>query len=301
MKYCLTLLAFLTFATTAVALAPPPYEQMTYEQLKQVDQSKLLKAEKKAWKKAFRKAAKTHRKVEKKKAKAKEKRRKLEEKARKERKKLLAKRLKEYERSYSKTRILMDEYEPHIQIIGNRTSWQANSSLNFILSRPVPTEYFMRAFYNPNTQTLTLQVYCIKSFTEKIPVTPEGVPLTSPMQYAAYANWWGNYYKATLRGGSGRKIIAITKNAKNSAGSYYNFYEESAIYIDTEDLFQSIRNNENLSIKVSTRSKTPVLITLTPDYIAGFIKKLSEVDSRLAHFAKTAEIFLTQESQKLSE
>ncbi|MEX0300641.1 MAG: hypothetical protein AB3N28_16320 [Kordiimonas sp.] len=303
MKYTLIISAILFFAVPGTTDDTASYNDMTYDQLKLVKPNTLSKADKKAWKKAYKKAEKAHKNEVRKRKKAVVKRKKAERKAAKKRRKLLTKRLKDFEKSYSKTRILSDEYEPSIRVVGHNNSWQANSSLKFLLSTPPATEYFMRAFFRPDTEALTLQIYITKHISKKIPVSPDGDPLVSPMQHATYERWWGNYHKAALPGGFERKIIPIRKSAKQSSDTspYFNFYEEFAIYLNEQDLLQSISDSQDLSIKISSRSRQSVILTLTPDYIAGFLKKLSEVDSRLAYLSESANTFITQANRELGE
>lgn len=298
MKYTSILLAFFLFILPISAEESQPYDQMSYEELLQVDQSALSKTEKKAFKKAYR----TAKKAEKKRKKAEAKRRKAEEKARKKRQKLAQKKLKKLEKAYQKTRLTKDDFESSYKVRGaeqvNYSS--AGNAVGSLFSAYSPTKYFLRSSVYPAKDYFFIQVYITRRFAMKIPQENLNALAISPEEYARRKGWWADYNRASLKGGKVRKLRPITRSSDTCYGICY-FNEELAVSLEAQDLLDAINGNTDLQVKVYSPKEPAFILNVNRDYMMGFLMRLSEMDSDLTYLGDPGRKFRASVMQEVGD
>ncbi len=276
------------------------YEEMTLEELQAVNTKALDKSAKKAHKKALRdakKAAKAAQKAERKRQKAAQRAERARQKAEKKRLAKLAKmkrktqkraqkKLNYINKVYNGTSIIKDDFEANIQIRG-RDGSQYDSDIIYVLGNGGRIRYFLRSFYNPQSNNIVLQAYVTIKFSE---VVNEAMLAEHHLTAAAYATqqgWWKKYSLAALRGGIGLEVKRIRSYTDNCA-YYCAFYEDIAITLDLEAVQKAVYQQQDLAMKISSKYAPPLVLNIPHDYMVGYLLRLSETDSRLSHVSVDA-------------
>ncbi len=292
MKYYLALLIFLTFAAPTMAQEIILYDQMTYEQLKEVDPSSLSKVDKKAWKKAHKKAKKAHqkaerkrKKLEKKQAKAEAKRRKAEEKARKKANKHIQNQLDLVATTYANTQIIRDDFEAHVTIA---SQFHTNERALFgVKDETVDNRYRLRGFYYPDRDNMVLQLV-VSQRIKTTSLTSNNIDsIRNPISYMTKNGYWPNFSRATLRGGINKPVVQMERYLDRCSFLECNFREVFSIELLPEDIVKTATSFQPLQIKISGASGTSFIETIPSAYILGFLKKLGNVNSEGAKLTET--------------
>ncbi|PCI59792.1 MAG: hypothetical protein COB37_10875 [Kordiimonadales bacterium] len=292
MKHFVIIVSILAFSLALQAQDEPtrPFIEMSYEELQGFDVQGLDKKQKKAHKKALKKAKKAHKKAKKAAA-----------KSRKKREKAVRKKLKKFNRSYTKTKIIRDDFEATIEVAGKYTVNRSRNTsfLDALNTTYAPTEYFLRAFYNPATHSLDIQAFVKRKFSLEVPQAKLNFLEISPAAYATRKGWWANYTNAKLRGGITRNINRISKSTDSCLGGICAFLEKFAIDLNSDDMFNAIEKHEDLALKVNSANEKAFFLYIPADHMMGFLLKLSEADSKLAYLGKPGREFRAEITQEL--
>lgn len=266
------------------------FDEMTYQELQAVDAGTLSKADKKLYKKALRTAQKAEKKriaaekkaekkriaAEKKAARAREKaeakRLRAETKAREKHNKRIYKQIELVSDVYTGTKILRDEFEAFIEVVGPRYP----RDHAWLLARD-PIDFHFRAFFYPASQELLLRLVTSRElvFPE---ITPENVDSFrgGPERYLSRQGYWHYYSRATLRGGIELEVEPLEKYLYACNSIQCEFREDLGITLTMDVLLHPLEKQEALRIKVSGVKGHEYFIGLSPGIIIGFLKKLSE-------------------------
>ncbi len=306
----------LSFLLVVPALADDganPFSEMTITELVAVDTKVLSKADKKLHRNALRAAKKAEKarksvekkrivaekkakrarvRAEKKRAKTEAKRLRAETKARAKKNKKNLKRLAVIQEIYEETSVSKDDFEAHFEIVSSR---YPNPFSIFKIRED--TDFRFRAFYFPDEQKLTIRLRVSREVgtTE---LNSESVKYinVSPETFATRNGIWRNYSRATVRGG---KLLTVHRLSRYYAGCdplSCKFREDIGIELDYELLANSVRNHENLEIKIS--GKYYFIATVPLEFIAGYLKKMAEnvdIDGKYAALAQQVEIGLKEQ------
>lgn len=297
MKHILVLSAFLIFAAPAEAQDPIPYDQMSYEELQQVEQTQLSKTDKKAWKKAYRKAEKAFKKAEKTRQKVEKKRAKAEAKRNAKVRKAVNRQLSAINSSYAKASIYKDDFEANLRIRGKQNS-QSDWDTISVLGTGGQIRYFLRSFYNPAQNELLTQAYVTVQFQRVVDQAHLDKSGLSPARYARRKGWFYGYSRAALRGGKVAPFNVISHNAPTCA-YYCKFNEEYAVTLNLPDILRAIEAETNLDIKISANNAPSLILTIPYYYMVGYILKLADTDSRLSDLRTTAQVKINAIKAKL--
>lgn len=277
---------------------PKPFEQMTIEELHAVDTKSLTKNDKKAHKKALKAAKKAEKKrikeekkAERKRRRAEQKRLKREAKEREANNKEVRRQIKMVSDVYEETRILRDDFEAFIEIVGPKYP----RKFAWLLVRD-PVDFHFRAFFYPANQELQLRL--VSSSELSVPeVTPANVDSLrgGPERYMTRNRYWHYYRRATLRGGVELEVEPLAKYLDKCNTLTCEFREDVGLTLTMDDLTEPLESQEFLQIKISGARGHEYLIGLSPGLIIGFLKKLAEtgaLDDNMQAVVNTAEITL---------
>lgn len=299
---------FLCFLFAVPAFAADdvkPFTEMTLIELKTVDTKALSKADKKLYRGALRAAKKVEKarqkeekkraaearkaekasiRAEKKRARAEAKRLKKEAKTLAKKNKKTLKRIALMEEIYQKTTASKDDFEGYIEFVSPRHPKAFASFLGGRASR----DYRMRAFFFPNRGELTIQILVSETIiTEKINAETVSSLDTSPEKFATRHEIWKDYSRATMRGAKQLELVKISKTFYSCEFSLCRFRELVGIKFNYPLLESVTQNLKYLDIKIAGR-KYYYIVSIPPEFIAGFIKKMAryvDVEGKYAALA----------------
>lgn len=249
------MLLALTPAPGLAAMAGP-YDNLPLEELRQIDDRTLSKAERKAYKKALKAAER-----------AEKKRMKEEAKARKNAQKVARSVLKVRDT----TKIIKDEFEADTQIKGPTHSFSDMQTV-YQLGNGGEVQYFIRSYMNLQQDRLKAQLYLIIKHKTIVDMDLLAAKKLTPVGYANRQGLWANYTDAKLRGGMARELIPVNKSGEVSYG-IGSFYEEVVVNLDHADLVDGLGDFKSFDFKLSGGRKAEIIVSIPPTYVTGYMIK----------------------------
>jgi len=289
----------LVFALTATSIAQDaakPYSEMSYEELLQVAPDTLNKTDKKAFRKAFKKAKY----AEKKRLATEKKRLRAIEKARLKREKAIQKRLKKVHKYYSNTLLNRDEFSTNIEVAGPLIA-PGMDWTNFFFGSKSRPKYALVAILTPTSEQTTIQMpVAIHTNIHGLSIPSLQILDITPAEYATLKNIWPNHHTAFLTGGTQRNVTIFSQETRECTAEECYFLEKFAIDLQLSDIVNAIERRTHLAVKVEAQNSPPLVVRIQYEYLLGFIERLSEADSRFfelgdmaangrEHIAKTTE------------
>jgi len=274
-----------SFAVVAQDTPPKTFNEMSYEELKAVDQAPLDKKAKKSLKKALIKAKKAERAA----IQAKKKRLKREAKAEKKRRAAATKKLKKITKYYRATSINKDEFTTNYEIKGPNITERMDWNNLFFSMQKIPI-YALAAEIEPGDMGTTLvlgvavrkEVAGINSF--RLEILGKSIA-----QYADENNIWPQYNAALLKGGKKRGVESVSKKIGECTFENCVFMEIFAIELQLDDIEEMVQTRSELAVRVSAENASNLIIRIPFSYLTGFLWKFSEMDSQFNHYLPLVE------------
>lgn len=234
-----------------------PFEEMTVQELGNVDRSSLSKVDRKAHKKALRAAKKA------------EKKRLAEEKKRQKRVKKLQKKAVKI---YAQTTLDASQFLSQKHFEG--PSQDFDFDLIDYLAGDFPPSFELDAYLDEKKKTGDFRVAVRASVLDStIDASSSSI---QRRQYADASGLWPGFFGATMTGGEARRLKTITRSAQPCNARGCRYYETAWVYLNNTDLFTALTDLKPLEFRVHSRSGRGLTVSVPYHYVLGFAWKLAE-------------------------
>ena len=200
--------------------------------------------------------------------------------------KKITKRLEFINKIYEETRIIEDDFEAYIKVLGPRYPRESA----WLLSRD-PVDFYLSALFFPETAGFGLKLITSREIVvDELNSETINSINGSPERYLTRNGYWHNYRRATMRGGRELEIEPAERYLDECTIVRCKFREDTAITLSLDHFSGPLDHAQLLEIKIAGHKGSEYFVRLTPEFISGFLEALAEVGEPLADLKKATAV-----------